>query len=174
MIGEIRDNETAEIAIKASITGHLVVSTLHTNSAASSITRLEDMEVEPYLIADATIGVIAQRLVRRLCPYCKKEKQADKLEKELLGLKEEEEQVIYEATGCHMCNETGYFGRIGIYEIMPLTPALKELISKKGNALMINNLALSEGMKTLKTSVLEKVLHGITSISEMKKILFDD
>lgn len=174
MIGEIRDNETAEIAIKASITGHLVVSTLHTNSAASSITRLEDMEVEPYLIADATIGVIAQRLVRRLCPYCKKKKQADKLEKELLGLKEDEEKVIYEATGCHMCNETGYFGRIGIYEIMPLTPALKELISKKGNALMINNLALSEGMKTLKTSVSEKVLHGITSISEMKKILFDD
>ncbi|WP_313133063.1 GspE/PulE family protein [Anaerocolumna sp.] len=174
MIGEIRDNETAEIAIKASITGHLVVSTLHTNSAASSITRLEDMEVEPYLIADATIGVIAQRLVRRLCPYCKKEKQANKLEKELLGLKEDEEQVIYEATGCHMCNETGYFGRIGIYEIMPLTPALKELVSKKGNALMINNLALSEGMKTLKTSVSEKVLHGITSISEMKKILFDD
>ncbi|MDU6265969.1 MAG: ATPase, T2SS/T4P/T4SS family [Anaerocolumna aminovalerica] len=174
MIGEIRDNETAEIAIKASITGHLVVSTLHTNSAASSITRLEDMEVEPYLIADATIGVIAQRLVRRLCPYCKKEKQADKLEKELLGLKEEEEQVIYEAIGCHMCNETGYFGRIGIYEIMPLTPALKELISKKGNAIMIHNLALSEGMKTLKTSVSEKVFHGITSISEMKKILFDD
>ena len=174
MIGEIRDNETAEIAIKASITGHLVVSTLHTNSAASSITRLEDMEVEPYLIADATIGVIAQRLVRRLCPYCKKEKLADELEKELLGLREDQEQIIYEATGCHMCNETGYFGRIGIYEIMPLTPALKELISKKGNALMINNLALSEGMKTLKTSVSEKVLHGITSISEMKKILFDD
>lgn len=174
MIGEIRDNETAEIAIKASITGHLVVSTLHTNSAASSITRLQDMEVEPYLIADATIGVIAQRLVRRLCPYCKKEKQAEKLEKELLGLTEDEEQLIYEATGCHMCNETGYFGRIGIYEIMPLTPALKELISKKGNAIMINNLALSEGMKTLKTSVSEKVLHGITSISEMKKILFDD
>lgn len=118
MIGEIRDGETAQIAIKASITGHLVVSTLHTNSAVSSITRLEDMGIEPYLIADAAVGVIAQRLVRRLCPACKKQRYATAFEKEMLKLDLESVQEIYEPCGCHLCNDKGYFGRIGVYEIL--------------------------------------------------------
>lgn len=173
MIGEIRDNETAEIAVKASITGHLVVSTLHTNSSASTITRLEDMGVEPYLIADSVIGVIAQRLVRRLCPKCKKSRMATEVELEALGLPEDQEAVVYEPVGCHMCNNTGYYGRIGVYEIMEITPELKEIISKHGNANEIKEVALQQGMRTLHMSAAKYVLSGVTSISEMKRISFD-
>ena len=173
MIGEIRDGETAEIAVKASITGHLVVSTLHTNSAASTITRLADMGIEPYLIADSVVGVIAQRLVRRLCPRCKQAKFADQAEAELLGVGSYADLVIYEPKGCHHCNNTGYLGRIGVYEIMEITPKLKEIISKKSNAGQIKECALSEGMHTLKMAAAQYVVEGITSISEMKKITFE-
>lgn len=134
MIGEIRDQETASIAVQASITGHLVVSTLHTNSSASTITRLEDMGIESYLIADSVIGVIAQRLVRRLCPVCKKPKQATKDEKEFMGMREEEDVTIYEPCGCSKCDNTGFKGRIGVYEIMQITPKLKTIISKREGA----------------------------------------
>lgn len=176
MIGEIRDAETAEIAVKASITGHLVVSTLHTNSAASTITRLADMGVEPYLIADSTVGVIAQRLVRKLCPLCKKPRAATELESELLGVELEQEVTIYEPghSGCIHCNNTGFYGRIGVYEIMPITLRLREAISKKSSAEQIKNIALSEGMKTLRMNAAEYVLEGITTIEEMKKISFDN
>lgn len=174
MIGEIRDSETAKIAVKASITGHLVVSTLHTNSAASTITRLVDMGIEPYLIADATIGIIAQRLVRRLCPDCKSKRYSDHFEKEILGIDIQLEQVVYEPCGCHRCNHTGYFGRIGIYEIMPITADLKEVISRRGNANEIRERALLEGMSTLRMSATKYVLEGVTSISEMKRISFDE
>lgn len=175
MIGEIRDGETAEIAVKASITGHMVVSTLHTNSAASTITRLANMGVEPYLIADAVVGVIAQRLVRRLCPKCKREKIANKLEMDLLNIKEDKEITIFDAnpTGCHQCNNTGYHGRIGVYEIMPITLALKEAISRKASSEEIKNIALSEGMSTLRMSSSQFVLDGITTMEEMKKISLD-
>lgn len=173
MIGEIRDNETAEIAVKASITGHLVVSTLHTNSSASTITRLEDMGIEPYLIADSVVGVIAQRLVRRLCPKCKRSRLAEATDLEALGMRPGEEAVIYEPGGCHMCNNTGYYGRIGVYEIMEVTPKLKEVIAKKGNADEINKVALSQGMKTLRMSAAKYVLTGVTSISELKRIAFE-
>lgn len=173
MIGEIRDGETAEIAVKASITGHLVVSTLHTNSAASSITRLVDMGIEPYLIADATVGVIAQRLVRRLCPACKKERFADTREKELMGIDISQPQQVYEPSGCHSCNNTGYRGRIGVYEIMPISYRLKEVISAKGSAEQIKETALEEGMQTLRMAATKYVLEGITSFSEMERIAFD-
>lgn len=174
MIGEIRDSETAEIAVKASITGHLVVSTLHTNSAASTITRLEDMGIEPYLIADATVGVIAQRLMRKLCISCKKERNATEIEKELLGVDKEKDLVLYEPCGCHMCNNTGYFGRIGVYEIMSITPKIKEMISRNANANEINEMALKEGMNTLKMSATKYVLVGTTSIAELKKISLEE
>ena len=174
MIGEIRDTETASIAVQASITGHLVVSTLHTNSSASTITRLEDMGIEPYLIADSVVGVIAQRLVRRLCPKCKKSHIADSAELEALGMKPGSEAVIYEPVGCHMCNSTGYHGRIGVYEIMEVTPALKEVISGHGNADQIKDMALKQGMKTLRMSAAKYVLSGTTSLSEMKRISFDN
>lgn len=173
MIGEIRDLETAEIAVRASITGHLVVSTLHTNSAASTITRLVDMGIEPYLIADATVGVIAQRLVRRLCPSCKKIHITEELEYELLGVDKNDELTIYEPCGCHICNGTGYFGRIGLYEIMPISSRIKEIISRNGSANQIRDIALEEGMNTLQMSARKLVLDGITSMDEMKKIAFD-
>ena len=173
MIGEIRDQETASIAVQASITGHLVVSTLHTNSAASTITRLEDMGIEPYLIADSTIGVIAQRLVRRLCPECKKAKKADAEELELLNKKPDEDITIYAPCGCSRCDGTGFKGRIGVYEIMEITQPLRNIISKNGGAEDIKEKALSEGMHTLRMCATDYVLQGITSVSEMIKVSFD-
>lgn len=173
MIGEIRDQETASIAVQASITGHLVVSTLHTNSAASTITRLADMGIEPYLVADATIGVIAQRLVRRLCPECKKAKKADADDLELLMRRPDEDITVYEPCGCPRCDNTGFRGRIGVYEIMEVTQPLKTIISKGGNAEDIKNKALEEGMSTLRMSATKYVLEGITSIPEMMRVSFD-
>lgn len=173
MIGEIRDQETASIAVQASITGHLVVSTLHTNSAASTITRLADMGIEPYLIADSTIGVIAQRLVRRLCPDCKKAKKADADELEMLMMKPGTDLTIYEPCGCPKCDGTGFRGRIGVYEIMEVTQPLKTIISKKGSAEEIKEKALEEGMNTLRMSATRYVLDGITSVPEMMRVSFD-
>jgi len=173
MIGEIRDGETASIAVQASITGHLVVSTLHTNSAASSITRLEDMGVESYLIADAVIGVIAQRLVRRLCPDCKKPRQATEDEKRFMGVDENKDITIYEPCGCSKCDNVGYKGRIGVYEIMKMTPTLKKIISSRQGADVLKEKAIEEGMRTLRMSGSEYVLEGITSYSEVVRISFD-
>lgn len=173
MIGEIRDQETASIAVQASITGHLVVSTLHTNSAASTITRLADMGIEPYLIADATIGVIAQRLVRRLCPECKRAKKANADDLELLMREPDEDITIYEPCGCPRCDGTGFKGRIGVYEIMEVSQPLKTIISKNGSAEDIKNKALEEGMNTLRMSATKYVLEGITSVPEMMRVSFD-
>ena len=173
MIGEIRDGETAGIAVQASITGHLVVSTLHTNSSASTITRLEDMGVEPYLIADSIVGVIAQRLVRRLCPECKKPRMANAEELEILGAEPGEKVQVYEPCGCSKCDHMGYKGRIGVYEIMEMTPALKRIISKEGTVEEIKDQAMKEGMHTLRMSAAEYVRQGITSVAEMVKVSFD-
>lgn len=173
MIGEIRDQETASIAVQASITGHLVVSTLHTNSSSSTVTRLEDMGIEPYLIADSVVGVIAQRLVRRLCPNCKREKLATEDEKELLGADPEEELKIYEPVGCMQCDMMGYKGRIGVYEILEMTSELKKIISKGGDADMIKEQAIKDGMHTLRMSAAEYVRSGITSFHEAMKVSFD-
>ena len=173
MIGEIRDTETAAIAVQASITGHMVVSTLHTNSAASTVTRLADMGIEPYLIADSTVGIIAQRLVRRLCNNCKTAVEPDADERELLGLSDNEPATVYKPCGCGKCDNTGYKGRIGVYEIMEITPDLKRIIAKGGTAEEIKEQALSEGMSTLRMSATRYVMDGITSVSEMKKVSFD-
>lgn len=173
MIGEIRDTETAAIAVQASITGHLVVSTLHTNSAASSITRLEDMGIESYLIADSVIGVIAQRLVRRLCPVCKKPKKATEEEKEFMGVDINEDITIYEPCGCAKCENTGFKGRIGVYEIMKMTPTLKKIISRREGADVLKDKAIEEGMRTLRMSGSEYVLDGTTSFAEVVRISFD-
>lgn len=173
MIGEIRDTETAQIAVQASITGHLVVSTLHTNDAASTFSRLQDMGVEPYLLADASVGVIAQRLVRKLCS-CKKARLTNQSENELLGLAPEASQMIFEPNGCQLCNGTGYMGRIGVFEIMPVTDAIKEIISKRGNTNQIKEVAIKEGMSTLKMNAAKYVLDGTTSISEMMRIAFHE
>ena len=173
MVGEIRDQETAQIAVQASITGHLVVSTLHTNSAASTITRLIDMGIDSYLIADSMVGVIAQRLVRRLCPACRKKRLATEEEKMILKRSVAEKTEIYEPVGCGRCDNTGYKGRIGVYEIMEVSPKLKTIISKGGDAEDIKTQALKEGMYTLRMSATELVLDGTTSYSEMMKVSFD-
>lgn len=174
MIGEIRDYETASIAVQASITGHLVVSTLHTNSAAATVTRLLDMGVESYLLADSLVGVIAQRLVRRLCTACRRQRPATEDEKIMLGVPVDKEYLIYESVGCSLCGETGYYGRIGVYEIMEISPKLRHAISTRGSTEAIKETALSEGMHTLHMSAAEYVLDGITTISEMVKISFEE
>lgn len=172
MIGEIRDEETAGIAVKAAITGHLVVSTLHTNSAASTITRMEDMGVEPYLIADSTVGIIAQRLVRRLCPKCKKPHVITDMDKQRLRLKGDASPTIYEpgGTACAFCNGTGFRGRIGVYEIMPVTPNVRRVVAANGGAEEIQKVALQEGMTTLRYGAAKLVLQGVTAISEVERI----
>lgn len=172
MIGEIRDGETAGIAVQAAITGHLVVSTLHTNSAASTITRLIDMGIESYIAGDAVVGVIAQRLVRRLCTTCKQPRLVEDDERAQLGVPEDEEDVIiYEPQGCPLCNDTGYSGRIGVYEMMPVSRALQAVIASGATADVIEKQALKEGMLTLKMGAAKHVLDGITSIAEMNKIV---
>jgi type IV pilus assembly protein PilB len=172
MIGEIRDGETANIAVQAAITGHLVVSTLHTNSAASTITRLVDMGIEDYIVGDAVVGVIAQRLVRRLCTNCKQPRYVEDEERQLLGVPEDEEDVIvYEPVGCPLCNDTGYSGRIGVYEMMPVSRSLQAIIASGATADKIEKQALKEGMLTLRMGAAKHVLNGITSIAEMKKIV---
>ena len=172
MIGEIRDEETASIAVKAAITGHLVVSTLHTNSAASTVTRLEDMGIEPYMVADSVVGIIAQRLVRRICPKCRVEKELTDTDKLRLHLRGDSNPLIYEPSesGCAYCNNSGYRGRIGVYEIMPITPALREVISRGGGAEEIQNIALKEGLTTLRLGAAKLVLKGVTSIAEVERI----
>lgn len=172
MIGEIRDGETAGIAVQAAITGHLVVSTLHTNSAASTITRLIDMGIESYIAGDAVVGVIAQRLVRRLCTTCKQPRLVGDDERVQLGVPADEEDVIiYEPQGCPLCNDTGYSGRIGVYEMMPVSRELQAVIASGATADVIEKQALKEGMLTLKMGAAKHVLDGITSIAEMNKIV---
>ena len=177
MIGEIRDQETAAIAVKASITGHLVVSTLHTNSAASTITRLADMGVENYLIADSVVGVIAQRLVRRVCPNCGVVHEASPADLKTLGLQNLNRKVMLRYPGhkeCVRCGGTGYFGRIGIYEIMPITNDLRQAINQGKNADELETIALRHGMKTLRMSAIEYALKGITTVEEVRRVAFED
>lgn len=174
MIGEIRDQETAEIAVKASVTGHLVASTLHTNSAAGTVTRLTDMGVEPFLLSEAIAGVIAQRLVRKLCPDCKRKRQASENEKQILGHFSSDELQIYEAVGCMKCSDTGYIGRTGVYEILQVSPKIREAIRKKMPADNIAEIAQAEGMKPLRTRAVELVLDGTTSMEELLRISVDD
>ena len=172
MIGEIRDGETAGIAVKASITGHLVVSTLHTNSTAASISRLIDMGVEPYLLGDSLVGIIAQRLVRRLCE-CKKTREATAEEKEVLGVPVDRPLYLKEPCGCEACGNSGYFGRIGVYEIMPITHKIRNLIARRANADEITKQAQLEGMFTLRQAAAKYVISGTTSYAEMMKITYE-
>lgn len=173
MIGEIRDYETASIAVQASITGHLVVSTLHTNSSAATITRLLDMGLESYLLADSVVGVIAQRLVRKLCKSCRKPRLATEVEKKLMGADTNEDITIYEPCGCPLCGDTGFYGRIGVYEIMEMTPDLKQIITARGSTESIKRQALRQGMHTLRMSAAQYVREGVTTIDEMLKVSFE-
>lgn len=174
MIGEIRDVETAMIAIQASITGHLVVSTVHTNSAANTVTRLLDMGVDSYLIADSVVGIIAQRLVRRLCPHCKRKRPAEDYELEFMGLDPAVPTDIWEPVGCQSCNGTGYYGRIGVYEIMEVTRDLKRLINRRASAEELKQQALKDGMQTLRANAVKLVLSGTTSYTEILSVSYEN
>lgn len=170
MIGEMRDQETSEIAIRAAITGHMVLSTLHTNDAASTITRLVDMGVPAYMVASSLIGVVAQRLVKVLCPHCKKARLSQKGENELLGV--EQSINIYEAVGCKECNNTGYKGRTAIHEILLATPEMSSLIANGGRADEIQRLSKSSGTKLLRDNVAELVMDGTTTIDELVRVTY--
>ncbi|MEG1255831.1 ATPase, T2SS/T4P/T4SS family [Clostridium sp.] len=174
MIGEMRDNETAEIGIRAAITGHLVLSTLHTNDAPSSVIRLIDMGIEPFLVATAIKGVIAQRLVRRICPNCKEEYLADGAEKKLLHIHNDEEVILHRGKGCATCKYSGYSGRLGIYEIMNIDRDMKDIIIKTNSSDQLRDVAIKKGMKTIADSCREQVTNGETTVDEMMKIIFMD
>lgn len=165
MIGEIRDEETAQIAVRAANTGHLVFSTLHTNDAPSAVIRLEDMGVADYLIADALIGVIAQRLIKKLCPICRKKIKTTAKEMRILGLTQP--TYIYEPQGCQFCNDTGYKGRIGIHEVMHLNADMRNLIMRNRNNEALKECATKNGMVSLWDSCRDLVLEGVTGISEL-------
>ena len=173
MIGEIRDRETASIAVQASITGHLVVSTMHTNNAVGTLNRMADMGVESYLIADSMVGVIAQRLVRKLCPHCKKSHMATTEEKKLLRLPPDKEKEIYEPGGCHFCNQTGYLGRIGVFEMMEVNDDMRKLISANASTEKLTEAARRTGMHTLRENAVQYVLDGVTSVEEMLRASYE-
>jgi type IV pilus assembly protein PilB len=170
MIGEIRDEETAQIAIKAAITGHLVLSTLHTNDSPSSITRLVDMGVEPYLVATSISGIIAQRLVKKICPNCKEEYIASDYEKMIFNGKDGEKLKLYRGKGCGHCNNTGYIGRIGIYEIMEITREHRDIINKTRDSNLLKDISIKHGMTTLAQECKRLVLEGVTTIEELATI----
>lgn len=170
MIGEIRDTETAQIAASAAITGHLVLSTLHTYDAPSSIIRLIDMGVEPYMVSAAMLGVIAQRLVRKLCPHCKEEYLASEDELKLLGIERGTSVKLYRAKGCNFCGHKGYAGRTAIHEVMPVTPAVKSCINHGKSVDEVRDIAMKEGMITLYENMRRIVLDGTTSIEELLEL----
>lgn len=171
MIGEIRDTETAEIAIRAALTGHLVLSTIHTNSSIKTIVRLLDMDIEPFLISSSLSGVIAQRLVRRLCPECCKSEAPTKRELEIFEkYKVTPNAKVKRAVGCPSCNYKGYAGRIGLFEILPISKEIETLISQNENLSKIEETALKQGLKPLIVSGLEAVNKGITTLEEVLKV----
>ena len=175
MIGEIRDTETAQIAVQAALTGHLVFSTLHTHDAASALTRLIDMDIEPFLISSSVIGVLAQRLVRVICEKCKEKYIPEEYILRGLNIKKELKNkknkfTLFRGTGCHFCKNTGYYGRTSIYELIVLDEKIKSLIVSKASSNVIKNVGIKKGMKTLKDSGLEKAIQGITTIEEVLRV----
>ena len=170
MIGEIRDEETAQIAIKAAITGHLVLSTLHTNDAPSTITRLLDMGIEPYLVATSISGIIAQRLVRKICNYCKEEYIASDYEKSIFNIDTNTELKLSRGKGCGHCNNSGYNGRIGVYEIMEITREHRNFINDSKNSDILRDISIKNGMTTLEEECKELVLKGVTTLEELATI----
>ncbi|MCH8934411.1 MAG: type IV-A pilus assembly ATPase PilB [Gemmatimonadetes bacterium] len=171
MVGEIRDLETGSIAIKAALTGHLVLSTLHTNDAPSTITRMLDMGIEPFNVASAVNLIVAQRLIRRICKDCKAEHEYTSDELAALGMTDSElaEITFYKGTGCSSCGDTGYRGRAGLYEVMELTPALRRMILQGGSADELKEKAIEEGMLTLRMDGIMKLRKGITTLEEIVK-----
>ena len=170
LVGEIRDGETAEIAMRAAITGHLVFSTIHTNDAVSSINRLVDMGLEPYMVSSALVGVVSQRLVRRICTNCRESYDPDLSDKQYLRL--DEGQKLYRGKGCTECNEKGYKGRIAIHEIVIITMKMKALLEKRASEDEMRALAVTEGTQMLQDSARDLVLEGITTVSELNRVAY--
>lgn len=167
MVGEIRDIETAQIAIQSALTGHLVLSTLHTNSAAGAVTRLLDMGIEPFLLASALRGVVAQRLVRKICPYCCKQYEADDWEKNFLHVPAERELLLQRGEGCEKCGFTGYKGRMAVQEVLPITEQITGLILHHDSETMIQEAARQHGFISLKEDEIDKVMAGYTTVAEL-------
>ncbi len=176
MVGEIRDFETAEISVKAALTGHLVLSTLHTNDAPSTITRLLNMGIEPFLVSSSVILMLAQRLARKICTQCKVEEQHSESALLRLGFGEEEikDIKVFKGNGCPECNNSGYKGRVALYEVMPVKDEIKELILEGASAQELKKLAIRLGMDTLRRSGLNKIKAGVTSIEEVLRVTFGD
>lgn len=172
MVGEMRDNETAQIAVRSALTGHLVLSTIHTNDAASSITRLMDMEIEPFLLSASVIGIISQRLVRRICPQCMIQYEAGAKEHSLLGIPNVTHLVLKKGQGCTYCNKSGYKGRIAIFEIMPIKAGHRQLIDRRATADELREYAIEQGMTTLKQAAARLVLEGITTVDELLRVTY--
>jgi len=170
LVGEIRDRETADIAIHAALTGHLVFSTLHTNDAASAVTRLTDMDIEPFLVSSAVQAIIAQRLVRVLCPHCKEPYEPEEAQWTELGRRKDALGPIFRAKGCENCLETGYRGRTGIYEFLRMTESIKGLVLQTSDANQISRAARKEGMVSLREDGIQKVIEGKTTISEVLRV----
>jgi len=173
MVGEIRDLETAQIAVQASLTGHLVLSTLHTNTAAGAITRLEDMGVEAFLLSSSLLGVLAQRLVRTLCPHCKAAHEPDKEERNLLGVAKKEGVIIYRAVGCEHCNQTGYRGRTGIHELLMVDEHIRELIHNGKGEQAIEKY-VRQHSPSIRSDGFSKVLNGETTLEEVLRVTRED
>jgi type IV pilus assembly protein PilB len=173
LVGEIRDQETAKIAMQAAQTGHLVLSTLHTDDAPSTLTRLTDMGMEPYVIASALLGVVAQRLVRRLCVHCRRQYTPDAETLRALNLTEADaaQFALYKAAGCEECNHTGYRGRIALYEVMRVDDKVRRLIAQKASEDILREAAISAGMITLGEDGLAKVKSGITTAEELLRVV---
>jgi type IV pilus assembly protein PilB len=174
MVGEIRDNITADIAVKAALTGHQVLSTLHTNDAAGAITRLDDMGIEPFLISSSVIMACAQRLVRRICSNCREEFIPEPELLERMGLVEMENAVFFHGSGCDRCKHRGYLGRLAIIEALPVTETIRRLIVKRASAAVVKNQAVSEGMKTLRMVGVDKALEGVTTLEEVWRVTAED
>ncbi len=170
MVGEIRDGETAKIAIEAALTGHLVLSTLHTNDAPSAITRLTEMGIEPFLTASAVCTIVAQRLVRRLCSYCKRQTALSVSSLERAGFSVAFDLDAYEPVGCGRCGNSGYKGRTGLYEVMAITDEIRDLTVERAPAEEIRKIAVAQGMRPLRVDGFEKVKNGITSIAEVARV----
>ncbi|HEG44266.1 MAG TPA: hypothetical protein ENH94_09480 [Phycisphaerales bacterium] len=175
MIGEVRDEETASTAIQSSLTGHLVFSTLHTNDAAGAVSRLLDFNVEPYLVSSSLICVLAQRLLRRVCPNCKQPYKPTEHELRELGILDcSKDATFYMGAGCDRCFDTGYRGRTGIYELMTINEDIREMIYKKESAGAIKRKAIGSGMQTLRMDGARKALDGVTTIAEVLRVTQSD
>ena len=170
-VGEIRDGETASIAVRAAITGHLVISTLHTNDAVSTISRLVDIGVEPYMISSALRGVVSQRLVRKICPQCRKAYTPTEEEKRMVGIAENEDVTFYKGEGCQECGRTGYRGRRGVFEILTLDAALRREVANNASSEELTKTALENGFVTMKDNCRRLVLEGVTTVSEAAKAI---